>query len=288
MKTFFPENTSSRDLHHIMLGTVIPRPIAFVSTIDSQGIKNLAPFSYFNAVSSLPPKMMFSVSRKPDGSKKDTLLNIEDTGECVINMVSYDMVRQMTIAGFGFEKDTDEFEKSGLHPVRSELVKVSGVLESPIRYECKLNKIIELGDKPGECSIVLCDVVCIHIDENIFEENKIKPEITNIIGRLGGIQYIKINKDNIFSALQPRKTIPIGFDNLPESILYSKILTGNEIAEIAGLDSLPSKKEIIENYSFLKKHKPEHLHYFAKMEIASGNIKEAAAILMAREYFFKD
>ena len=284
MKTYFPENTSSRDLHHIMLGTVIPRPIAFVSTIDSKGIKNLAPFSYFNAVSSLPPKMMFSISRKSDGSKKDTLINIENTGECVINMVSHDMARQMTIAGFGFDRDVDEFTKSGLHPVKSELIKTPGIMESPFRYECKLNRIIELGDKPGECSIVLCDVVCIHIAENIMEDNKIKPEKTNIIGRLGGTQYLKINKENIFSALQNRKTVPVGFDNLPKSILQSKILTGNEIAEIAGLDSLPSREEIESNHSFFKQFDLDTLHFFAQIEIKEGNIRQAAAILMAGEY----
>ncbi|HEB61705.1 MAG TPA: flavin reductase family protein [Bacteroidetes bacterium] len=284
MKTFFPENTSSRDLHHIMLGTVIPRPIAFVSTIDSKGIKNLAPFSYFNAVSSLPPKMMFSISRKSDGSKKDTLINVENTGECVINMVSQDMAKQMTIAGFAFDHDVDEFSKSGLHPVKSESIKTPGVLESPVRYECKLNRIIELGDKPGECSIVLCDVVCIHIDENIMEDNKIKPEKTNIIGRLGSTEYLKINKENIFSALQNRKTVPVGFDNLPKSILQSKILTGNEIAEIAGLNTLPSKKEIETNHSFFKQFDLDTLHFFAQMEIMEGNIRQAANILMAGEY----
>lgn len=285
MKTFFPENTSSRDLHHIMLGSVIPRPIAFVSTIDTKGIKNLAPFSYFNAVSSLPPKMMFSISRKSDGTKKDTLVNIENTGECVINMVSRDMARQMTIAGFGFDSQIDEFSKSGLNTVKSELIKTPGVLEAPVRYECKLDRIIELGNKPGECSIVLCDVVCIHIDENMMENNKIKPEKTNIIGRLGGTNYIKINKENIFSAFQHRKTVPVGFDNLPKSILQSKILTGNEIAEIAGLDALPSKEEIETGYSSFKQFDLDTLHYFAKMEIKEGNIKEAAAILMAGEYF---
>ncbi len=284
MKTFFPENTSSRDLHHIMLGTVIPRPIAFVSTIDAKGIKNLAPFSYFNAVSSIPPKMMFSISRKSDGSKKDTLINIENTGDCVINMVNQDMVRQMTIAGFGFDSEVDEFSKSGLNTINSELIKTPGVMESPVRYECKLDRIIELGDQPGECSIVLCDVVCIHVNENIMEDNKIKPEKTNIIGRLGGTQYIKINQENIFSALQNRKTVPVGFDNLPKSILQSKILTGNEIAEIAGLDYLPSREEIETNHSFFKQFDLEKLHYFAKMEIKEGNIKQAAAILMTGEY----
>ncbi len=284
MKTFFPENTSSRDLHHIMLGTVIPRPIAFVSTIDSKGIKNLAPFSYFNAVSSLPPKMMFSISRKSDGSKKDTLINIENTGECVINMVNQDMVRQMTIAGFGFDSEVDEFSKSGLNTINSELIKTPGVMESPVRYECKLDRIIELGVQPGECSIVLCDVVCIHVDENIMEDNKIKQEKTNIIGRLGGTQYIKINKENIFSALQNRKTVPVGFDNLPKSILQSEILTGNEIAEIAGLDSLPSKEEIETDYSSFKQFDLDTLHYFAQMEIKEGNIRPAAAILMVGEY----
>ena len=284
MKTFFPENISSRDLHHIMLGAVVPRPIAFVSTIDSKGIKNLAPFSYFNAVSSLPPKMMFSISRKSDSSKKDTLINIENTGECVINMVSQDMVRQMTIAGFGFDSEVDEFSKSGLNTINSELIKTPGVMESPVRYECKLDRIIELGVQPGECSIVLCDVVCIHVDENIMEDNKIKPEKTNIIGRLGGTQYIKINKENIFSALQNRKTVPVGFNNLPKSILQSKILTGNEIAEIAGLDSLPSKEEIETDYSSFKQFDLDTLHHFSQMEIREGNIRQAAAILMAGEY----
>ncbi len=284
MKTLFPQNISTRDLHHIMLGTVIPRPIAFVSTVSTQGIKNLAPFSYFNAVSSNPPVMMFSISRKPDGSKKDTLINIENTGECVINMVKYDIVRQMTIAGYAFDYEIDEFSKSGLKQIKSELITPPGVKESPVRYECKLNRIISLGDKPGECSIVLCDVVCFHIDENIMQNHKIIPENTNIIGRLGSTNYLKIEKNNIFSSSQNRKTTPIGFDKLPESIVQSKILTGNEISEIAGLATLPSRQEIMDKYKHLIKNDLDTLHSLAKQEIYHGNINEAAAILMVGEY----
>jgi len=284
MKTVFPGDITKKEMHHLMLGTVIPRPIALVSTVDSNGIKNIAPFSYFNAISSNPPILAFSISRKNDGEKKDTLLNLEETGVCVVNMVSKDIAVQMAISAANYGSEVDEFEKSGFTPVKAKTVEVYGIKESPVRFECKVNKILEFGNDKYSVSLVVCDVSCIEADENIFDENgKIIPHKTGIIGRLGRAYYLEVNEKNIFKI--PHFKNPIGFDALPESIKNSPVLTKDEIAQIAALPDLPSKEEVVTIKDTVDFKNIENLHKLASVFINSGEVYQAAELLMLPVYF---
>lgn len=270
-----------------MLGAITPRPIAFVSTNDKKGNKNLAPFSYFNAISSTPPILVFSVNRNPDGSKKDTLLNIEETGECVINMVNHNILNQMNLTSVNFDYKISEFEKSGLSPINSLTIKPSRVQESPIQFECKLDRIIYFGEHGGASSLIICNVNCLHIDDNILNNNRINPAKADLIGRLGRSYYLRTSKDNILTVPRVRSKYPIGYDYLPVSIKNSKFLTGNQIAQVAGLNELPNLENVKSTYINLgiKTLDLEIIHTMASLEIADGNIKKAAEILMITEYW---
>jgi flavin reductase (DIM6/NTAB) family NADH-FMN oxidoreductase RutF len=265
-----------------MLGSVIPRPIALVSTVSNNGIKNLAPFSYFNAISSDPPILGFSVSDRKDGSSKDTLANIEENGECVINMVSYDISYQMALAGIDFPPDIDEFVKCGFTPVSSLKIKPKGIEQSPVRFECIKDKIIHFEEKGNKTALIICNVICIHYDEVIMNhENRIDPVALDLIGRLGRTNYLKLTGENIFSINQSRSKIPVGYDGLPKSIVHSKILTGNEIALIAGLENIPDTELIMttaEKYKLIVTD-INSAHKLASELIKAGNLEEAAALL---------
>ncbi len=289
MKVIYPDKTLPKDMHQYMLGTITPRPIAFVSTINNFGINNLAPFSYFNAISSNPPILVFSVNRRPDGSKKDTLLNIENTGECVVNMVNSEIANQMVLSSVSYDSNVDEFVKSGLTPVKSETVNAFGVKEAYVRFECELDRIINFGDFGGASSLVICNVKCIQIAEKAFDRNgKIDPVKLDNLGRLGRAYYLKMNRENVFTIPHIKTKNPLGFDRLPKSITNSKFLTGDLISKIAGLERLPSKEEVEEYKNLLDKFDPETVQQIAAAEINNNQIYEAAKLLMVLEYFTKE
>ena len=286
MKIIFPGNTPAKDMHHYMLGTITPRPIAFVSTLNKNGVNNLAPFSYFNAISSNPPILVFSVNRKPDGSKKDTLLNIEETRDCVVNMVNTKIVNQMVLSSVAFEHGIDEFEKSGLTPSQSQTVVPFGIREANVRFECKLDRVIHFGDFGGASSLVICNVTCIHIADKVFDKNdKIDPVKLENIGRLGRSFYIKMTKENVFSIPHIKTKSPLGFDKLPKSITNSEVLSGSEISHIASLEKLPNKDEVSYLKHLLDSFGKEIVHQIAGAEIHNGDIESAAKLLMLVEYY---
>ncbi|HAQ37505.1 MAG TPA: flavin reductase [Saprospirales bacterium] len=237
MKEISLDNTSRKDFHQFMLGSVIPRPIALVGTISRYGVPNLAPFSYFNAVSSIPPVLMFSLSRKGiKGNKKDTLLNIEQNPEFTVNMVSYPQVWPMVLSSVEFPSDVDEFKKSGFSPLESKYISPFRVKECLIQFECKLREIKELGENTHDCTLVFGDVVCLHVDESILtESNRIDPFKLDITGRLGKEYYARIAPESIFSIQMQTNVMPTGYDLLPEHIKQSEILTANEIGRLAAI-----------------------------------------------------
>ena len=172
MKTIDPKSIPTADFHQYLLGAVAPRPIAFVSTVDEQGHPNLAPYSFFNAFSSNPPILVFSSNRRvANNTTKDTLHNAQATGEVVVNVVSYTIVRQMAVASIEFSPEVNEFEKSGLTPIPSELVKPFRVKESPVQMECKVRQILPLGDLGGAGHLIVCEILRMHIDEQVLDEN---------------------------------------------------------------------------------------------------------------------
>jgi flavin reductase (DIM6/NTAB) family NADH-FMN oxidoreductase RutF len=190
--TIDPGQHSASDIYKLMVGAIVPRPIAFVSTISPDGLRNLAPFSFFTGISANPPVICFSpMVRGSDGQRKDTLHNIEATGEFVVNVVSEEFAAQMNRCSAEFPPEVDEFEISGLTPVPSERVKPPRVLESRIQMECRLLQVVHVSPKPLGGSIVLGEVLRFHVEEALFDNFRIDPDRLHAIGRMGGPTYAR-------------------------------------------------------------------------------------------------
>lgn len=260
-----------KEIYHLMISGISPRPIAFVGTKSGDGIDNLAPFSYFNGFGSNPPIIGFSPANSGrTGKKKDTLLNIEETKEFTVSIVNSSMVEQMSLSSCDYERSIDEFIKSGFLKKKSQIIDCSSVDGSPFIMECKLNNIIELGGKPGSGNLILGEVLCFHIKNNILDENNnISPYLLNPISRLGYNYYSEVKK-GLFEVIKPRHN-GIGFDNLPNIIKKSKIFSGNELAKLAGVDSIPSlsKNTTLDEMSLPK------LYDFIKLSLSDMNIDDA-------------
>jgi flavin reductase (DIM6/NTAB) family NADH-FMN oxidoreductase RutF len=291
-KSFSPSDLSIPDLHAYMLGAVSPRPIAFASTIDKDGNVNLAPFSFFNAFSSAPPILVFSANRSGrTGETKDTYKNIKEVPEVVINIVNYDMMYQMSFASSEFEKGVDEFVKTGLTPVGSSNIKPPRVGESPVSFECKVNQVIELGDTGGAGNLFICEIVKIHVKESVLNEaGKIDPLKMKQVARCGGAFYTTVNESNMFEIPQPRLTLGVGVDQIPDEIRNSNILTGNDLGKLALIEIIPNADEVSEfqasescKYlmSFEGQEKKSQTHKFAQEMLKGDKIKEAWVVLMA-------
>jgi len=241
-----PLTINTKDLHQFLLAIVAPRPIAFVSTVDLAGNVNLAPFSFFNCFSSNPPIVVFSANRRvSDNTTKDTLANVIATGECVINAVSYPIVRQMALCSVDYPTGVNEFEKSGLTPIPSNIVKPPRVAECLAHLECKVTQILPLGEGGGAGNLVICEVVQIHVDESVIDErNRIDPDKIDLMGRMGRLYYSRASGDSIYSINQPVQPIPIGFDALPQQFKASKILSANDLGALASLEAAPTLKDL--------------------------------------------
>tara|TARA_B100001758_G_C18182632_1_gene490266 strand:+ start:173 stop:793 length:621 start_codon:yes stop_codon:yes gene_type:complete len=195
-----PNSTLTKDLHQYLLSSIAPRPIALASTIDANGINNVSPFSFFNIFSANPPIAIFSPARRVrDNTTKDTLENIYNIKEVVINIVNEDIIDKVITTSHDYPKEIDEFSESGLTPVASKIIKPYRVKESPVQMECKVNQIIELGKEGGAGNLIICEILLIHIDENILDEaGQIDPNKLKLVGRLGGNWYCKSFDDAIF------------------------------------------------------------------------------------------
>lgn len=273
-----PKNTPTGDLHQYMLGSIAPRPIAFVSSVDDDGVNNLAPYSFFNAFSSNPPIAVFSSNRTvANNTTKDTLRNALLHKELVINMVSHSIVKQMTISSVAYPSEVSEFDKTGLTPEPSEIVAAPRVKESPVNMECKVKEIITLGDQGGAGHLIICEILMIHIDENVIEGNRINPHKIDLMGRMGRSYYVRASGDAISTIYQSVTDIPIGYDGLPEHIRKSDILSGNDIGAMAALIEYPDANAHPEIQDIATAH--EH----AKELIAAGDVEEALAMLMSIE-----
>ncbi|HEY1024555.1 MAG TPA: flavin reductase family protein [Sphingobacteriaceae bacterium] len=234
------------EIQNYLQHAIAPRPICFASTIDKEGKVNLSPFSFFNLFSANPPVCVFSPSRRVrDNTTKHTLENILEVGECVINIVNYDMVQQTSLASTEYAKGVNEFIKSGFTPLKSEVVKPPRVAEAPVQLECVVRDVIHIADTPGAGNLVLAEVKVIHINEAILDESgKIDQEKIDLVARLGGDWYCRVTKDNLFKVAKPLTTLGIGVDALPSSIRNSKILTGNNLGQLGNVEVLPSGEEV--------------------------------------------
>ena len=232
--------------HHYLLSAVGPRPICFASTLDKKGNPNLAPFSFFNVFSSNPPIAVFSPSRSGrTGKHKDTFNNIEEINEVVINLVDFKMVEQMSLASSPYEPKVNEFIKSGFTPIESELIKPFRVKEAPIQMECKVIEVKKLGDNNGAGNLIICKILKMHISEDILDNNQmIDQEKIDLVARMGGDWYCRTDKRSMFKITKPITSKGIGFDQIPDEILNSKILSGNDLGKLGGIEILPDETEV--------------------------------------------
>ena len=241
MLTLDMDQLSTQEIQQYLQYAIAPRPICFASTIDLEGNVNLSPFSFFNLFSMNPPICIFSPSRRVrDNTTKHTLENIKVVPECVINIVNYNMVQQMSLSSCDYPKGTNEFTKAGFTELASEFVKPPRVAEAPIQLECIVQEVITLGENAGAGNLVLALIKKIHIKEEVLDGNKhIDQTKLDLVARLGGDWYARITEANLFKVEKPNTKLGIGFDQLPVAIIASNLLTNNEKAQLANFDILP-------------------------------------------------
>ncbi|HEX5001351.1 MAG TPA: flavin reductase family protein [Bacteroidia bacterium] len=247
MLTIDPKAIKTGLLHAHMLSAVAPRPIAFASTIDKEGRPNLSPYSFFNAFGSNPPTLIFSPARRVrDNTIKHTLENVYETMEVVINVVNFAMVQQMSLASHEFPKGVSEFEKAGFTPIPSQKVKPFRVKESPVQFECVVKQVIETGESGGAGNLIICEIVLMHINENVLDsEGRIDPNLIDLVARCGYHWYCRASGPALFEVTKPNLKLCIGMDQIPESIRNSEILTGNELGVLGNEEHFPTEEEIL-------------------------------------------
>ncbi|MDZ4716346.1 MAG: flavin reductase family protein [Cytophagales bacterium] len=290
MRTIDPRETTIPAMHSYLLGAVIPRPIALASTIDKAGNINLSPFSFFNCFSANPPILVFSPSRRGrDNTTKHTFDNIREVPEVVIHIVTYSMVEQASLSSCEFPKGVDEFVKSGLTAVPSQMVRPPRVAESPVAFECKVNQVVELGTSGAAGNLVICEVLKMHIRESVLDgSGKIDPHRLDAVARMGGNNYVRVQGENIFSVPKPNEKLGIGFDQLPEHILRSPVLTGNDLGKLANIEILPvwsDTDEVFKAAGFVQARKQGEraIHEYAQQLLQQGKLVEAWKVLLASE-----
>jgi flavin reductase (DIM6/NTAB) family NADH-FMN oxidoreductase RutF len=248
MVSIDPKDLPVQKLHQYLLGAIGPRPIAFASTVDVEGKPNLAPFSFFNVFSANPPILIFSPARSGrTNTTKDTYNNVKVVPEVVINVVNYDIVHQMSLASSPYAPGVNEFEKAGFTVLKSDSVKPFRVAESPVQFECKVNEVIELGTEGGAGNLIICEVLKIHIHDEVLDSNgMIDQQKIDLVARMGGDWYSRANAESMFEITKPISTCGIGFDALPVDIKSSNILSGNNLGHLAGIEKIPDETNVNE------------------------------------------
>ncbi len=292
--TLNTSNLTPVELQNYLQYAIAPRPICFASTIDAEGNINLSPFSFFNMFSTNPPICVFSPARRVrDNTTKHTLENVHQVKECVINIVNYDMVQQMSLASTEYAKGVNEFEKAGFTMLKSDLVKPPRVAEAPVQFECVVNDVISLGDNHGAGNLILAEIKLIHVNEDILDENgRIDQHKIDLVARLGGDWYCRVTNDNLFKVAKPLAKLGIGVDRLPQSVRLSKVLTGNDLGMLGNVEHLPSDEEIdlISTHTDVKEvldatigdstNRERELHELAKKFLDVGEVELALKIVL--------
>lgn len=284
-------NLTPSEKQYYLQHVVAPRPICFASTIDKAGNVNLSPFSFFNLFSSNPPIVVFSPARRVrDNTTKHTLQNVLEVPEVVINIVTYDMVQQTSLASCEFPKEVNEFEKAGFTEEAATIVKPPMVKESKVKMECKVLEVKPLGTEGGAGNLVICEVLRIHIDDALLDDNKkLDQRKINHVARLGGDWYCVVNETNLFQVEKPNTKLGIGIDALPVAIRNSKTLSGNHLGQLANVHDLPviepsfdddHLKQIIQYYSINPGEMEKELHRYAAKLLDAGKVKEAWQVLL--------
>lgn len=294
MLTFNPQEISVQRVHQLLLGSIGPRPIAFASTVNEAGQPNLAPFSFFNVFSANPPILIFSPARSGRTNEtKDTYKNVKVVPEVVINVVNFDMVHQMSLASSPYSADISEFDKAGLTALPSETIKPFRVGESPVQFECKVLEVKELGHEGGAGNLIICEVLRIHIQEELMDANGlIDQHKIDLVARMGGDWYCRADVNAMFEIKKPITTCGIGFDALPKDLKNSRILSGNDLGQLAGIEELPNETDVNE-YKLIELSElfvslendavelEKQLHQKAKALLAENKLEEAWLTLLA-------
>jgi flavin reductase (DIM6/NTAB) family NADH-FMN oxidoreductase RutF len=286
IKTINPKEVSTALLHSYMLGAIAPRPIAFASTIDREGRINLSPFSFFNVFSSNPPILIFSPSRRVrDNTIKHTLENVYEIDEVVINIVNYAIVQQTSLASCEYEKEVNEFVKAGLTEAASVLVKPPRVAEAPVAFECKVRQIVPLGAEGGAGNLVVCEVVLMHIKEELLNAaGQIDPHKLDAVARMGADWYCRASGEAVFEVPKPNLKKGIGVDQIPSEIRSSHIFTGNDLGMLGNIEALPTASEaniFAQEHRVSTKLSTNERHLLAQQYLRNGKLKEAWMILVA-------
>ncbi|MEO6613579.1 MAG: flavin reductase family protein [Chitinophagaceae bacterium] len=276
-----------------------PRPICFASTINKEGGINLSPFSFFNLFSSNPPVVIFSPARRVrDNTTKHTLRNVQEVPEVVINIVTYDMVQQVSLASCEYPDGMNEFAKAGFTEVPATVVTPPMVKESKVQLECKVLEVKALGREGGAGNLVICEVICMHINDALLDDPsanvqglpKIDQRKINHVARLGGDWYCVVNEQNLFQVEKPNTQLGIGVDTLPAAIRNSAVLSGNNLGQLANVRELPvidpsfddpHLEQIIQYYSINPDEMEKELHLYAKKLLEQGLVKEGWQVLLA-------
>lgn len=291
MLTIDPKELSPMKLQGYLQSAIAPRPIAFASTIDKNGKPNLSPFSFFNIFSSNPPILVFSPARRVrNNTTKHTLINCEETRQVVINVVNFDIVQQMSLSSTEYPDGVNEFAKSGLTPIPSEMVKPYRVAESPVQFECKVNQIIPLGTEGGAGNMIICEVVKMHINESVLDsEGNIDPMKIDLVSRLGGNWYSRANQ-GLFEVEKPLATLGIGVDAIPEFVRESLIFNGNDLGKLGNVEALPTNEEItifvkqnFEVKGVLSADDEVKKHQLAKEYLDKNEVLTAWKVLLAKQ-----
>ena len=283
---------SAAEKQYYLQHAIAPRPICFASTINKNGEVNLSPFSFFNLFSSNPPVVVFSPSRRVrDNTTKHTLENIHEVPEVVINIVTMEMVHQVSLASCEYPKGVDEFTKAGFTATPSTKVHPPMVKESPIKMECRVLEVKSLGAEGGAGNLVIAEVMRMHIDELLLDENKkLDQRKIHHVARLGGDWYCVVNESNLFQVEKPNTKLGIGLDSLPSSIRNSAVLTGNNLGQLANVHEMPvidatynddHLKQIIQYYNLNPDEMEKELHLHAKALLEQGKLEAAWQVLLA-------
>lgn len=289
MVSINPKDISTGKLHGYLLSAVAPRPIAFASTIDAEGNPNLSPYSFFNVFSANPPILIFSPARRVrDNTTKHTLENVIKTKEVVINVVNYDIVQQMSLSSTEYAKGVNEFDKSGLTMLASDIVKPFRVAESPVQFECKVNEVVHLGTSGGAGNLIICEVVKLHIANDVLnDDDSIDQKKLDLVARAGGSYYSRA-KTSFFEIPKPISTLGIGVDAMPAEVKNSMVLTGNDLGMLGNVEALPEQhaidefiSNISERYPNIKGKSLREKHKIARNYLSYGDVDSAWKLLLS-------
>lgn len=290
MVSINPKDIPTVKLHGYLQSAVAPRPIAFASTMSASGKPNLSPFSFFNVFSANPPILIFSPARRVrDNTTKHTLENVKATGEVVINIVDFNIVQQASLSSTEYAEGIDEFVKSGLTKIPSDIVKPYRVSESPVQFECKVNEVVALGENGGAGNLVICEVVRIHIHESVLDAHgNIDQHKIDLVSRLGNNWYSRANA-GLFEVEKPLTTLGIGVDAIPDFIKRSVVFNGNDLGKLGNVEALPTTEEVAifvnENFAVkgvLSGDDELKKHYKAKEYIDHNDVLSAWKVLLAK------